>query len=446
MNVIYIICHDLGRFNSVYGVPVETPNLEAFAAGGVVMNQMFCNAPACSPSRGCAMTGKYSHNNGLMGLVGSGPAGWHLPETNTTLVDVFNQAGYETINIGGQHERMTTEGMGYQVVEDESHHCEKVYARAAEMLQERVGRDRPFYLNLYTGETHASQWMRGGRWSRCDTYQPGPPAEAILPPQLPDFPEVRNEIAGFNAAVRYLDRHIGPLFRAIEACGYLKDTVVIFTTDHGRDGLRAKGTLYDAGTEISFMIRTPQLAHTGLKVDHLMQNIDVLPTLCEATGLSVPPDVQGRSFWPLLTGGVYEPHRHIFIERNYHGSAVASTYQLNYDPVRSVRTERFHYLRSFAEYPNHIWYPEEISGTLKTNATHINHLFPPFSGPRPREELFDVINDPMEKKNLATLPEYKTVVDELRRKVDRWMEETADPVLTGGVPPDASPWPVPRKE
>lgn len=445
-NIIYIVAHDLGRFLESYGVPIQTPNLTAFAEGGVQFNQMFCNSPACSPSRGCAMTGKYAHNNGLMGIVQTGPAGWHLPASNTTMVDIFNQAGYETINIGGQHERLSTEAMGYDVVDDEFHHCEVVYEKAVQMLKQRQSSERPFYMNLYTGEVHGSQWVRNGVWTRSEIYQPGPPEEAVLPPQLPDLPEVRKELASFNAAVRYLDHHIGPLFKAIQDLGFEEDTIVIFTTDHGREGLRAKGFLYDAGTEISFMIRAPQLAQTGIKVDHLMQNIDVLPTLCDAAGLPVPSDVQGRSFWPLLTGGLYHPHNHIFTERNYHGDEGPSKYTLNYDPARSVRTERYHYIRNFAERPNHIWLAAEIKETITTNPRHFHQLFPPFSEERAREELFDIVNDPDETRNLAALPEYQAVKKELSARVDQWMQATSDPVLTGGVPPDASPWPVPKDE
>ncbi|MGE5557645.1 MAG: sulfatase-like hydrolase/transferase [Bacillota bacterium] len=68
LNVIYIVCHDLGKHLGCYGVPVESPNLDTFAAEGVKFTSAFCASPCCSPSRGCAMTGKYAHNNGQIGL------------------------------------------------------------------------------------------------------------------------------------------------------------------------------------------------------------------------------------------------------------------------------------------------------------------------------------------------------------------------------------------
>jgi hypothetical protein len=118
VNVLYVVSHDLGRFLGTYGSGIATPNLDAFGDGGVVFTNAHCTSPACSPSRGCVMTGMYAHNNGLMGIAPTGPAGWHLPETNITQVDLFNAAGYETINVGGQHARATTAHMRYQVIRD----------------------------------------------------------------------------------------------------------------------------------------------------------------------------------------------------------------------------------------------------------------------------------------------------------------------------------------
>lgn len=108
LNIIYFVCHDLGKQLGCYGAGVETPNLDRFAAEGVQFNRASTNAVACSPSRGCAMTGQYSHSNGLMGLVNRG---WSLPVERQTIVDGLNAAGYETNNFGIQHERHRRENI-----------------------------------------------------------------------------------------------------------------------------------------------------------------------------------------------------------------------------------------------------------------------------------------------------------------------------------------------
>lgn len=444
VNVLYVVSHDLGRFLGTYGSGIATPQLDAFGAGGVIFTNAHCSSPACSPSRGCVMTGMYAHNNGLMGIAPTGPAGWHLPETNITQVDLFNAAGYETINVGGQHERATTAHMRYQVIRDESNNCDWVFKNAIELLKERRDRKRPFYMNVFTGEIHASKCMPGGPASRTGDYPMVRPEDVVLPATLPDLPEVREVYAHCNAAVKFLDQEFGKFFRSVQEMGFEDDTLIIFTTDHGLDGLRGKGTIYDAGTQIALMVRGAGVKPTPRRVSPLIQNIDLLPTLCEATGISIPPSVQGRSFWPLLAGGRYQPHEHIFTERNYHGSPKPGKYQLHYDPARSVRTERFHYVRNFAEKPNHIWYASEITGVRDIpldRIAHINPLFPPFDHERPREELFDLVNDPNEKKNLADDPAYADDKAALVSLMNQWMEETKDPLLDGPIPPDFAPWP-----
>ena len=68
MNVLYLHMHDMGRYNSLYGHAIRTPNLESVAQDGTVFTQAFCAGPTCSPSRGALLTGLYPHSNGLIGL------------------------------------------------------------------------------------------------------------------------------------------------------------------------------------------------------------------------------------------------------------------------------------------------------------------------------------------------------------------------------------------
>ena len=102
-NILYVICHDLGKQLGCYGLGLDSPNLDRFAAGGALFGSAFCNSPACSPSRGCAMSGQYAHTNGLMGLVNQG---WSMPESTRTIVDELNDAGYQTAHFGLQYVQM----------------------------------------------------------------------------------------------------------------------------------------------------------------------------------------------------------------------------------------------------------------------------------------------------------------------------------------------------
>lgn len=219
---------------------------------------------------------------------------------------------------------------------------------------------RPFYLNIGTIETHAVTWQSNTALDRLTTrYKPGPPEQTSVPPFLPDVPPIRKEMAQFRACIRYLDTQIQPLFEAIERLGFKNDTLVIFTTDHGISGERAKGTLYDHGTEIALLVQGPGIAPSG-QTQALLTNIDYCPTLLEAAGAPIPPMIQGRSFWPLLVGGAYLPHDAVVTERHYHGGNAGpqpppgaivppGASHTDYDPMRSVRTPRFHYIRNLGE-------------------------------------------------------------------------------------------------
>lgn len=102
MNVLYFVCHDLGRALGCYGAGIPTPHLDAFASEGIRCTDAHCASPACSPSRACVMSGKAAHTTGALGL---SHMGWPLHLDHTTSIDDFNGAGFQTILSGINHER-----------------------------------------------------------------------------------------------------------------------------------------------------------------------------------------------------------------------------------------------------------------------------------------------------------------------------------------------------
>lgn len=436
-NIIYIIPHDLGRHLGCYHSPIGSPNLDAFARGGIQFNRAFCNAPACSPSRACAMTGQYSHTNGLMSLIN---ANWELPAERRTIVDVLNDNGYETAHFGLQHERRPPADNRYQVEgprTGESEWVEEAVKDAIGFLESRVGASRPFYLNVGLREAHASTWQGNSRYcpGRSEQYGRVPMDEVYVPPYMPDFPPIRRELSKFQACVRFMDTHIQPLFDAIRRLGYADNTIVVFTTDHGIAGERAKSTLYDAGVEIALLMQLPGGQSAGMEADHLIQNIDFAPTLLEAAGIEVPADMQGRSFWPLVTGQAYRPHEQIFLERNFHGPLPGGL-----DPMRAVRTPKWHYIRNYDPQAKRPWLPSEVKAVNETYKQWLNELWPEATEPRPAEELYDTEADPAELVNLADDPRCAAVKRELAGRMDAWMRQTRDPLLEGGVPETLQAW------
>ncbi|MFW6286426.1 MAG: sulfatase [Candidatus Sumerlaeota bacterium] len=442
-NILYFVCHDLGKHAGCYGARVDTPNIDSFADESVKFTNCFTNSTACSPSRMCAMSGQYAHTSGGVGLA---HMGWPLPEDVNTIVDYLNDAGYETIHAGMEHERHPGQNR-YQV--DMQKHwvhfdTERGVDDALEYLEKR-DRSKPFYLNIGSQQPHGSTWgktddMYGG---------PVPPEDVWVPHYLHDTPALRREFGRFQAAIRYMDKHFGRLMDGLKRLGHDEDTIVVFTTDHGIAAPRSKGTLYDRGIEIALIVRMPGGEKAGSVCDHLVQNIDFTPTLLEATGTALPDVLQGRSFWPCLKGDDYQPHEQIFIERNFHGQNRIhgqKGYIDRYDPMRCIRTPEFHYIQRFdPEIKGRPWLPFELVDDPTRAKADWEDGAPYPEKRRPEFELYDLRHDPQEFINVQGRPEYREIEKDLHARLQQWMEETDDHVLRTEVPqrreaPGWGPW------
>lgn len=410
VNLLHIICHDLGRHLRCYGrADVPSPNLDRLASEGVRFANCFTVSPPCSPARGALMTGRYAHSNGQVGL---SHRGFELPEHARTIVDYLNQAGYLTANIGLQHERKDPTKNRCQHDDHESNYCEVVADKAVAFLEQQAKQaGPPFYLNAGFFEVHLP-------FDRPE-YTAGDPARVSVPGWLPDNEGVRRELARFNGAIRFMDQAVGSILAGLERTGLSENTLVMFTTDHGMAFPRAKGMLYDPGIGVALMMRMPPgRGPQGLAVHDIISSIDIAPTLLEAAGVSVPETIQGRSFFGLLTAGAYEPRLSVFAEKNYHDS---------YDPIRCVRTGRLKYLRNF-ERRRRI-----VLASDQKRSSAAQEMWPWAQRAREPEELYDLESDPYEMTNLAGQPDTTAILADLRDQVDRWMEETGDPLLAGPV-------------
>ena len=102
--------------------------------------------------------------------------------------------------------------------------------------------DRPFYLALGLMEVHSSQWQIGETKAdaRAPHYGAEPAEDVLLPDFVPDLPGVRKPPARFYGCIRFMDRRLGRLFDAMRLLGRMRDTILVFTTDHGIAANRAK--------------------------------------------------------------------------------------------------------------------------------------------------------------------------------------------------------------
>lgn len=406
-NIVYIHSHDTGRYIQPYGHAIPTPNLQKFAEEGVLFRQAFDAAPTCSPSRAALLCGQSAHGNGMLGLA---HRGFSLADPKRHLASYLQSQGYETALAGVQHEASGKDvaSLGYRrILGAKDNRGMNVSSAAAEYLKSRP--KGHFFLACGYFETHREFPVPGAAED---------PRYALPPAPLPDTPQTRADMAAFKASARVLDEAMGAVFAALEQSGLAENTLVICTTDHGVAFPSMKCNLTAHGTGVMLMIRGPRGFRGGKVSDSLVSHVDLYPTICEAAGLPLPAWLEGRSLLPLLNGRD-EIREETFAEINYHAS---------YDPQRAARTKRFSYVRRFDDRtaPN---LPNCDDGPSKSYWIEQGWRMQ-----RPaREQLYDLVFDPHETRNLAGDAAHARTLDEMRRRLDRWMHATADPLLKGAV-------------
>jgi len=408
-NVVYVHSHDTGRYVQPYGYAVSTPNIQRLAEEGVVFRRAFCAGPTCSPSRAALLTGQFPHACGMTGLVN---LGFGLSDYSRHIVHTLRKHGYHCALSGVQHVAKPPEKIGYDTI---------LTAKPAEAVEaaSRFLADppsRPFFLSVGFRETHR-QFPPPG--PKDDPRYTRPPAV------LPDTPETRADMAGYNTLARLLDENVGAVLDAIDAHDLARDTLVISTTDHGIAFPHMKCNLTDHGIGVMLIMRGPGGFDGGRVCEGMVSHVDVFPTLCDLLEIEPPEWLQGTSFLPMVRGETGTVNDAIFAEINYHDA---------YDPQRCVRTDRYKYIRRFSDWSRPVL-PNCDNSPSKDlwvqNDWPQRHVA--------SEELYDLMFDPMERNNLAGDPSMRAVLRKLRERLEQHMQHTDDPLLHGPIPapPDA---------
>ncbi|MBK8019909.1 MAG: sulfatase-like hydrolase/transferase [Chloroflexi bacterium] len=273
--------------------------------------------------------------------------------------------------------------------------------------------EKPFFLNIGFFETHRDEI------GRFRNHPPDRVRGVEVPPYLPDTPESRQEAAELQGSVKHLDTAVGAILDVVRQQGLLHDTWVIFTTDHGIAMPRAKCTLYDPGIETALLMLAEPFGLVGGRVIRdLISHVDLTPTILDALGLPIPDRLQGRSYWPLLQGEPYTPRQHIFAEKTYHTA---------YEPQRAIRTERYKLIANLEV--DIINVPADIQ-----HSPIYPQMIDELTDERPPLELYDLMEDPLERDNLTGDPAHAEIQRALTQTLLAWMEETNDPILRGPIP------------
>ena len=404
-NILYLHSHDTGRYVQPYGHAIPTPSLQALAEQGMLFRQAFCAAPTCSASRAALLTGQSAHSSGMLGLA---HRGWALSDYSQHLVHTLSGAGYRAALAGVQHVAAEAGTVGYdEILEVGSRNADPVSTGAAEFL--RGGPREPFFLSVGFSETHLAypgtlpeEW----RYTR-------PPAP------LPDTPRTRQMTAGLKESARRMDEGYGRVLAALDEAGLAESTLVICTTDHGIAYPGMKCNLTDHGMGVLLIMRGPGGFGGGRVCDAMVSHIDVFPTLCELLEIEPPAWLQGRSMMPLVRGEADEINDAVFGEVTYHAA---------YEPQRAVRTSRWKYIRRFEERDTPV-----MANCDDSPSKEVWLELGWRQRPVDAEQLYDLIFDPNEARNLVSDPGHGEVLEQMRGRLTQWMQDTGDPLLQGKV-------------
>lgn len=434
-NVLFISIEDMAPYLGCYGhADMKTPHIDALATRGVLFKHAYAQAPVCNPSRASVITGLRPETLKVFGNWDD----WRkrVPADHPTLPEFFSRSGYLTAKIGKinhhieafrdppdpaaskrianmwdrelnapqqppfpldpirsdgsfppelapdpqtyeymkQSLRWGPTGLTPDAMQDSLN-----ADAAAAFLEEQ--HDKPFFLAVGIAAPHfpfrAPQSFHDMYTGEEIVYSNYPDDDLEdLPIRYPLFntadeyalSEVeRTELmAAYKATISYTDYCVGKLLDALAASPHAANTHIVLWSDHGmhlgEHGLWRKETLFEESTRVALIVSTPRMRHAGATTEGIVELVDLYPTLGELCGLPLPSDLEGHSFVPLLE----DP------KRAWKKAAFSTIRRKLWSRPRSIRAPRWRY-------------------TEWGDARHI--------------ELYDLVNDPREIRNLANDPE-----------------------------------------
>lgn len=438
-NILFILADDQGPWAMrCAGTPeLRTPNLDRLAATGLRLDSLFCASPVCSPARASILTGRIPSQHGVHDWLAQGNStveGDGLIEYlagQPGYTDHLAAAGYDCgisgkYHLGDTHHpqkgftfwEVHTKGGGPyvnppMVVDGEprdvpGYVTDIITDNALRFLEQQSGQPEPFYLSVHYTAPH-SPWSRDQHpaelWDEYhDTCSFGSIPRVAMHPWIVSptwFPRGeearRSQLSGYFAAITAMDTSIGRLLDWLEEHGRRESTLVVFTSDNGMSmghhGIFGKGNgtfplnMYDSAVKVPGLVSQPGTVPQGRVASSLLSHLDLFPTLLEHVGLPDPEadSRPGRSFAPLLRGEPLAERESLVVHDEY-------------GPVRMIRTREWKYV----------------------------HRYP--YGPH---ELYDLVSDPDETRNLVPDPAMAGRIREMRAGLEEWFAQYVDPAVDG---------------
>jgi choline-sulfatase len=319
----------------------RTPNLDGLAANGALFEQAIAQAPVTLPSHASILTGTYPPTHGVRDNVA-----YRVTEESLTLAEVLKEKGYDTAAFVGAYPLHRSFGLaqGFSVYDDQ------------------FGSQKDAPAGFFA-ERRASAVLDAARsWLREERSRPLFCWVHLFDPHVPYDPPQPGGGDPYDEEIAYVDAELGKLFTELKETGLLEKTLVVLTSDHGESlgehGERTHGFyIYDATLRVPLLFHHPSLG-APRRIDAQVRTVDILPTVLELLGVTVPPAVEGKSLRPALQGES--------LALPAYAESYVPLVNFHWSPLRALRHEGWKYIEA------------------------------------PRPELYDLKRDPKETANLAS--------------------------------------------
>lgn len=414
-NILLIMADDM-TYHDMDNDQINTPNMDQLKTEGMEFDKAFNSSPMCAPTRMSLYTGIHPVRNGA------------YPNHSKVYPDVqswphyLSELGYRTALIGKRHEA-PKENFDFKILGGRHHDGGKGVDMDLDTVKTFMenNKSEPWSLIVSSNQPH-------GPWNRGNTY-PYDPEDIDLPPYLVDTPETREAMTKYYAEISYMDDQVGTVLQHLKETGQEENTIVIYLTEQGSHLPHSKWTLYDTGVRSGAIIRWPEVISPGESSEAIIEYVDIVPTLIDILGESPEEyDFDGSSFLPVLKGEQEEHKDYAFSVQTskgiYNGPeayGIRSVRSANYRLIWNVNHENeFSNLVTGGYGPFESWErkAEEGDPFAKKRVQMYKE--------RPEFELYDLRKDPYELNNVADDPAYDSVQKELKKELDRWMEQQGD--------------------
>jgi N-sulfoglucosamine sulfohydrolase len=421
-NILWITSEDnSSNWLGCYGNrQAMTPHLDSLASQGIRFTRAYSNGPVCAVARSTILNGAHAVTQGTHGMRSRHP----IPAIYQSHASYFRSLGYFCTN---------NSKTDYNFQGDDKAIWDECSGKAH---YKNRATNQPFFAIFNFTSTHESQLFPANvvanrkrgiipQTPRID------PAKVVVPPYLPDLPEIRSDIAIYHDNITALDAQVGKTLTELKAAGLAGDTIVIYCSDHGGAIPRGKRYLEDSGVRVPLLVYVPEKWRAlspfkaGQTVDEIVAFVDLAPTLLSLIGLEKPAQMQGRAF--LGAKRVAPPEDPVAF-------LYADRFDETYGMRRAVTDGRWKYIRTFtphlpaAPYSHYqfdqpgwaVWQKAWKDGKLQGAFSDI------WLAPQPVERLFDLTADPSEIVNLANNPAHAARLASLRERLRSEMIAAAD--------------------